>query len=187
MTLIRIKPLDPPVRELGWLVVGDNCTALQYAIVERAMKDIGIREKPLGSNRGVRIDRYAKSVGSPLGSWWCAIWVARVYADVGVLVPRAPGLTDNWLPYIDRIESGAKPQVGDAILYGIHKKGPVVPWGDSHHIGIVVDPPDRDQPLLLTIEGNRGYAGTTNNGVAVDIGPANRTDILGYFRPRLTE
>lgn len=41
--------------EAGWLVPAPspqaNCTALQYAIVIRAMKDVGILEVPLGSNR----------------------------------------------------------------------------------------------------------------------------------------
>ena len=37
---------------------------------------------------------------------------------------------------------------------------------------------------MLTIEGNRAFAGTSNDGVAVDIGPPNRKDILGYIHPR---
>ena len=38
--------------------------------------------------------------------------------------------------------------------------------------------------MTLTIEGNRSFAGTTsNNGVAVDIGPMLRKDILGYVSP----
>jgi len=49
--------------------------------------------------------------------------------------------------------------------------------GDAHHIGLRV----RLDPMILTIEGNRGFAGTTNNGVAVDLGPLNRKDVLGYF------
>ena len=39
--------------------------------------------------------------------------------------------------------------------------------------------------MLVTIEGNRSFAGTaSNNGIAVDIGPVTRKDILGYFHPR---
>jgi len=53
-------------------------------------------------------------------------------------------------------------------------------------MGIIVrvPEPERGQMLTLTIEGNRAYAGTTsNNGVAVDIGPMMRKDILGYVSP----
>ena len=37
--------------------------------------------------------------------------------------------------------------------------------------------------MVLTVEGNRGFAGTTNNGVACDIGPMQRKDVLGYISP----
>jgi hypothetical protein len=162
--------------DCGWLVPEQNCTPLQYAVCLRAMKDVGILEVPLGSNRGTRIDRYAKRGGSPVGSWWCALFVGAVFADAGALVPENYGLTDNWLPYIDN-----KPAIGAAVLYGLKKKGPVRADMDSHHIGIIV----RLDPMVLSVEGNRGFAGSTNNGVAVDLGPVLRSDILGYFHPRL--
>jgi hypothetical protein len=167
-------------REAGWLVPGTppagNCTQLQFAIVLRALKDVGIVEVPLGSNRGTRIDAMAKRAGSPLGSWWCAIWAGIVWADAGASVPRNFPGTDYWLDENLRPD----PVIGAAILYGLRKKGPIRTDMDAHHIGIVV----RLDPLMLTIEGNRGYAGTTNNGVAVDIGPVSRKDILGYVHPQ---
>lgn len=173
MALVTVKREDWP-REIGWLVPGENCTELGFRIALRAWKDIGIVEVPLGSNRGTRIDRYAQRAGSPLGSWWCAIWAGAVFADAGALVPKGYPLTDNWLPHITD-----KPVIGAAVLYGLRKRGPVRSDMDAHHIGIVV----RLDPLMLTVEGNRGYAGTTNNGVAVDIGPVTRKDILGYMHP----
>lgn len=153
-------------RTAGWLHEG-NSSALGRAIVIRAMADVGILEVPLASNRGTRIDAMAKRAGSPLGSWWCAIWAGAVFADCGALVPVGYPACDAWLPYLQR-----EPVIGAAVLYGVR--------GDAHHIGIVV----RLEPLVLTIEGNRGFAGTTNNGVAVDIGPMQRRDILGYVHPR---
>ena len=156
-------------------IAGHNCTPLQYAVVLRALKDVGILETPLGSNRGTRIDRMAKRAGSPLGSWWCAIWAGAVMADAGSLVPEGYAATDNWLPYCVK-----EPVIGAAVLYGLRKRGPVMPDMDAHHIGVVV----RLDPMVLTIEGNRGFAGSTNNGVAVDIGPMLRRDVLGYFHPR---
>lgn len=186
MTLVKLKPFDPPVRELGWLVPGDNCTALGYAICQRALKDVGILEVPFASNRGGRIDRMAKEGGYDLGSWWCAIFAGRVLIDCGSLVPNLYGATDQWLPYVERADKGAKPEPGDVVIYGLRKAGPVVSWGDGHHAGIVVRVPSKDQPLTLTIEGNRSLAGTaSNNGLAVDLGAMSRTDVLGYYRPRV--
>lgn len=173
-------------RMLGWLVPGDNCTQLGYQICERAMRDVGILEVPNASNRGTRIDAMAKRAGSPPGSWWCAIWAGIVWADCGAQVPRIFPATDEWIEHLLPGGANAQPQPGDVILYGLKKQGPRHPSMNAHHIGIVVRAREtaKGQKLLLTIEGNRGYAGTTNDGLAVDIGPVTRTDILGYVRPR---
>ncbi len=176
MPLIAM-PAEPWPREAGWLVPGENCTELGYRIVLRALKDVGIVESPLGSNRGVRIDRLTRRAGLEPPQWWCAIWAGAVFADAGAKVPGGYALTDTWLPYLTRT-----PAIGAAILYGVRRKGPVRPDMDAHHIGIVV----RLDPLMLTVEGNRGYAGATNNGVAVDIGPVVRRDILGYVHSAAT-
>lgn len=185
MALTTIPAVAWP-RTAGWLVVGDNCTDLGYKIVQRAFCDLGIVEVPNGSNRGTRLDAMNKRAGTPLGSWWCAIWCGLVWADCGALVPlNFPG-TDFWLPHLKDGREKAKPEPGDAIVYGLKKPGPVVAWGNAHHIGIVVRPPEPEmgQRFMLTIEGNRGFAGTTNDGNAVDIGPCIRSDILGYVSPR---
>ncbi len=183
MPLARIEPQAWP-RMTGWLVPGENCTPLGYRIVQRAFCDLGILEVPNGSNRGTRLDAMNKRAGTPLGSWWCAIWAGLVFADCGAMVPENFPGTDYWLPFVKPSQT---PAVGDAIIYGLKKPGPVVTWGDAHHIGIVVRlrEPGQGQNFLLTIEGNRGYAGTTNDGNAVDIGPCMRSDVLGYVSPRL--
>lgn len=165
-------------RDLGWLVPGENCTALGYRVCQRALRDLGILEVPRASNRGTRIDAMTRRAGLEPPVWWCAVWAGIVFADAGAQVPQGFPLTDEWLPHVTQ-----KPSVGAAILYGLKKAGPVVSWGNAHHIGIVVRLPEPGQPLMLSIEGNRGYAGTTNDGVAVDIGPVLRTDILGYVAP----
>lgn len=177
MTLLSL-PAERWPRDAGWLVPGENCTELGLRIVLRAMRDLGIVETPLGSNRGTRIDAMTARAGLKPPQWWCAIWAGAVFADAGAKVPKGYPLTDCWLPYVTGI-----PTPGAAVLYGLRKKGPVRADMDAHHIGIVA----RLEPLLLTIEGNRGYAGTTNDGVAVDIGPVLRKDILGYVHPVAAE
>lgn len=191
MGLIRMTP-QPVPRLAGWLVPGHNCTDIAYQLVNRAFLDVGILEVPNGSNRGTRIDAMAARLGFHFkpgqdGVYWCAIWAACVAADCGLMVPDGASLTDQWLPFVKAGKWDAVPEVGDFILYGLRRAGPVVNWGDSHHIGLIVraPEPESDQELMLTIEGNRAYAGTTsNNGVAVDIGPCMRKDILGYVSPK---
>jgi hypothetical protein len=173
--LVKRKPETWPA-DLGWLVPPPskeaNCTALQYAVAQRANKDVGILEVPPGSNRGTRIDRYLRRASVPESlissgrGWWCASQTGAVLIDCGIPVPEDYGSCDAWLPYLE-----AKPSPVCVVLYGVR--------GNAHHIGIIV----RQAPLVLTIEGNRAYAGTTNDGVACDIGPMLRKDILGYISP----
>lgn len=186
-TLHTIPALAWP-RELGWLVVGENCTELGFKICQRAMCDVGLLEIPNGSNRSTRIDAMTKRAGLNPPVWWCAVQVGAIFADCGSLIPTGYALTDNWLPFVVDGKWNAKPQPGDAVIYGLRRAGPVVNWGDAHHIGIIVRVPEKErgQLLTLTVEGNRGFAGTaTNNGIGTDIGPMVRGDILGYYRPRL--
>jgi hypothetical protein len=175
MRLIKPAPQVWPA-DLGWLVPPPskeaNCTALQYAVALRANKDVGILEVPLGSNRGTRIDRYLRRANVPESliqagkGWWCASQTGAVLLDCGVPVPADYGSCDTWIPFLEQ-----KPAPVCVVLYGVK--------GDAHHIGIIV----RLSPMVLTIEGNRSYAGTTNNGVACDMGPMQRKDILGYISP----
>lgn len=173
----------PWPRSSGWLVPGEeygapgaNCAWHEYLIVRRTERDDGILEQPWASNRGVRIDKMTVRAGSPLGSWWCGIEVGTVFRDCGMYVPQEYGAVDAWLPYLV-----STPRIGSAIIYGVR--------GDGHHIGIVTrigtGMPNAPADGILTREGNRSFAGTTsNNGVAVDQGPVQRRDILGYVRPR---
>lgn len=192
MPLMTIAPVVAP-RKFGWLVPGYNCTQLAFDLLMRADRDIGILEVPNGSNRGTRIDAMAARAGFPppkdpkaAGPYWCAIAAGCWAADVGLMVPKGFALTDEWLPYVKTGKWDAKPAPGDFVLYGLRRAGPVVSWGDAHHIGIVarVAEPALGQLITVTIEGNRSFAGTaSNNGVAVDIGPMTRRDILGYVAP----
>lgn len=165
-TLVK-RPAEAWPRVAGWLD-DSNSTPLERMIVERAMRDDGINEVPLGSNRGIRIDAMTKRAGLKPPVWWCAIWVGTVFIDCGCLVPADYPATNAWKQYLV-----STPRIGSAVLYGV--------GGVAHHIGIIA----RLSPLVLTVEGNRGYAGTTNNGQAVDLGPLKRSDIMGYIRPKV--
>lgn len=188
MPALTIRPAKPWPRAAGWLVPGEdvgtpgaNCTWLEYLIVRRSERDDGIMEVPWGSNRGTRIDAMATRAGSPLGSYWCGLWLGAVFADCGARVPSEYGATRAWQPFL-------KPsaRVGSAILYGAPT---------PHHIELVTRVEVQGMPhgawdphRLLTRGGNRGYGGSnTNNGVACSQAPMLRGDVLGFIRPQPVE
>lgn len=166
MTKLQTIPADAWPALGGW-VDPTVVSSKQIALLVRGMADIGTIETPLGSNRGVRIDRYVKRGGGKLGSYWCAFWVGAVYADCGLKVPPGYGACDAWLPWLDVARI---PQIGDLALYGPSA-------ADAQHIEMV----GRVSPELLTIGGNRGLlGGKTRNGVAVQMDKISRGDLLGY-------
>lgn len=171
MPLIKLTA-EPAPRVAGWLVPGENCTDLEYRVVCRAWPDIGILERPAGSNRGIRIDKMTRRTGLKPPVFWCAIWAGLVMADAGALVPQNFPDCDTWLPYLSPI-----PRNGSAVLYGKP--------GDARHIGIVTR---IEKDGIWTIEGNRGIPGEdksrTNNGEGVFHGKMFREDVLGYFHAR---
>jgi hypothetical protein len=179
MARLITLPQQPNPNPCGWLVSQGpdaNCTPLEHRAALRAFLDVGTLEVPLGSNRGIRIDNYARRGGLPVvkdpttkeGWWWCGLAMGAWLADAGSQVPQDYADCDAWVPFLV-----AEPRTVCAVVYGTRKGG----VASAHHIGLRV----RAAPMVLTIEGNRGFAGTTNNGVAVDIGPMVRTDVLGYF------
>ncbi len=179
---MRAFPREPWPSPFSW--VPKPMEQLGLAILERTRADLGILETPLGSNRGPEIERYLRRAHVPEGiilagkGWWCAAWAGCMWIDAGAAVPADFGNCDKWIPYLERCtakELATRAHPGDVVLYGLVKDGKL----DAHHIGIVW----RAEPLVLTVEGNRGFAGTTNNGIAVDIGPMVRTDVLGVVRP----
>lgn len=194
MTLIT-KPA-PPSTVLGDWMDAPHFTDVQRRIVRQALEDSNKHESPLGSNRSPYIDALTLWAGSPLGSYWCAIWTGAVFAAAGCKVPKLFPSCDRWLPYlVDPKTLAAHERIGCAILYG--KRGTLaiaagVPltdleasgW-DAQHIGIITNWLRDPYDLVLTTEGNRGYQGlpigTPNNGIAIDTAPLTRKDVLGLI------
>jgi len=173
-TIRKKLPPAPFPTIAGWLPSATPDAAAR--VVRRAIAYCGILEVPAASNRGVDIDRWLRWANVPESlitagkGWWCAAFVGGVLREEGLAAPLDYASTDAWIPYL---VPGHVAEAGDIVLFGVTKNG----RPDAHHIGIVA----RRSPLMLTVEGNRSYAGTSNNGVAVDIGPLVRTDVLGYI------
>ena len=171
LTKLAPAPWSPVPR---WLA-SPGLTALQRAIVMRAVADDGELERPLGSNRSPYIDEMTRWAGLKPPQYWCALWVAKVWTDAGAAVPVGFPSCDAWLPYLEPLDTLTRAErIGCAVLYGVPT--------DAKHIGIITRCED---DLTLTTEGNRGYANSgTNNGVCVDTAPLTRKDVLGVVRPR---
>jgi hypothetical protein len=79
-------------------------SALLAAALDTARSQIGVMEKPPGSNRGPQVDEYVKRVGlNPAGAFaWCAAFVYFCFDEAAVLLARANpvvktgGVLDHW-------------------------------------------------------------------------------------------
>lgn len=174
-----------------------DLTNLNHLRVRRAMElahhDIGVREKPRGSNRGAVIDRYCDIAGSPRGSFWCACAVTTWWKDAGLEVPplaptwwaqhkkppTGPGACDAWLWWgLITGRWSETPAPGAAVLYGVSKGGVL----DAQHIGLLLEH-DPDDGTLLAIEGNTTLSGFSRNGELVTLKAVDTDRLLGYVHP----
>src|ERR1044071_8460234 len=111
------KPPSPEPPYAVWLNP-QNSTDLQRKIVQRALRDDGILESPLGSNRSPYLDMLIRWAGLEPPQYWCAIWVGRMLADAGAQIPSGFPSCDAWLPYVVPLGSVSPPErVGAAVLY----------------------------------------------------------------------
>lgn len=192
------RPASPWPALARWLA-DSAFSNLQRAIIFRAKHDDGEQED-FGPNRSAYIDElvtwYGLDPNVPGGVYWCGIFVGRVWADAGAKIPVGFAACDRWLEHAVPIDSVTDVEKhGAAVLYGHRGQGALGrPWQemvadgwDAKHIGIIAKSSRRTQsPKMptLTIEGNRGYAGSaTNNGLAVDMAPMFRRDVLGIVLP----
>ena len=154
---------SPPGSTLG-AVAAPAQTGVQAAL-EFARRNIGVCEDPIGSNRGPEIDAWCQEFGSPLGSYWCALSVAKARKVGGLWIPsHDAGSCNEWVYQATRVGLTRKvPEPGAAVVY---TNGTTVSGGrydgqlDAVHIGIVL----RVEPVLLSIEGNTVISAFDRNG-----------------------
>ena len=145
-------------------------------VIEIAGDEVGVREQPLGSNSGPRVDDYVRAAGlDPAGAHpWCmcfAYWCFRETAKrLGgtSLVPQAASVHIAWekssaLPAPVRVVTAAQARANPLL---------VVPGmvffidtgGGKGHAGIVVK---NVNALLQTIEGNTTDVSGSREGIGV--------------------
>jgi len=159
-------PTVPVVTDAGPLLLVET---LRFAATQ-----IGVLEKPLGSNRGPEVDAYLKSAGAEPGSPWCAAFVyfcfQQAAAGLGVANPviRTASVLEHWnragaagIARLGNDECIADPALvkPGMIFIIIHPSG-------AGHCGLVESVTGT---LLTTIEGN-----TNENGSREGIGVFRR-------------
>ncbi|WP_210183351.1 peptidoglycan-binding protein [Methylobrevis pamukkalensis] len=148
-----------------------------------ARAQLGVREVPLGSNRGPMVDQYLLSTGVPPGHAWCMAFVywcyAQAAAELGLAnpMPRTAGVMRSWQLAKDsgsaRLLTAAqvKDNVADVepgmVFY-------ISTGGGLGHTGIVAD---IVAGRLVTVEGNTNDGGS-RDGIGVFMRSKRRIDSI---------
>lgn len=152
--------------------------------LDYALSKVGVCEDPPGSNRGADIDAWCKEFGSPLGSFWCALFVGHVRKHAGLWIPdRSVGSCDEWVYQARRAGKWTThPVPGAAVIYATtktHDSGRYAGLRDAQHIGLVL----RTSPSRMAIEGNTSLDGYSRNGEIVTLKPIAAPRVYGYVLP----
>lgn len=139
---------------------------LRDRALAKAVTQIGIREKPVGSNKGPEVEAYLRSTGLGGGFFWCmafVYWCFRESANGSANpFPKTAGCMDAWSKSRDfritKAEAKQKPSLvvpGSVFIldYG----------GGAGHTGFVLSAANG---ALRTVEGNTNNDGS-NNGIGV--------------------
>lgn len=150
-----------------------------------AQSQVGVMEKPIGSNRGKEVEKYQASVGIPPATFWCAAFVYFCFNEaaknLGVTNPvfKTGGCLDHWNNTKAK-KIKAKDGRDDPSLI---KPGHIfiIDHGGGHgHTGIVKRV---EGGRLITIEGNSNPNGSSN-GIGVfelDIRKVWNPSLKGYL------
>ena len=151
-------------------------TKLMAKALKIAVSQIGVREKPLGSNRGKEVEEYLKSVGLGGGNPWCMAFLyfcfeqAAKQAKVKNPLVKTGHVLTHWIeagrhntPRITNLQAINNPAlIQPGMIFIIDTGSP----GGAGHTGIV------EKVIggkLITIEGN-----TNDGGVREGIGVFRR-------------
>lgn len=150
-------------------------SALLDAVIAKAASQVGVRENPLGSNRGPEVDEYIRAAGldPSKGSFaWCAAFLCWVYreaaAEVGVPnpMPKTAGVLALWnksgekgLLRISRKLASQQPELIKPGMFFFLDTG-----GGTGHVGLVKSV---QGVMLRTIEGNTTDKSGSREGIGV--------------------
>lgn len=147
--------------------------ALGKLALKTATTQIGMTEKPLGSNWGVPVKNYLKSVGIDFPAAWCMAFVYWCFEQVSEKgknpLVKTGGVMKAWNT-ADAKNKVKDPEPGDIFIMDFGK--------GLGHTGIVEKV---DQTFIYTIEGNTNDSGS-REGIMVTRKQRPKTKIKGYLR-----
>ena len=140
------------------------------AAIPIALREVGVKEQPTGSNWGRRVSQYLRAAGINFPAPWCAAFVTWVLAGAGYKVTTpGPASVQSWVVWAQKHgKIVSRPFRGDIVCYDWNANN----WYD--HIGFVVRVLALRwrgkvfAGLVRTVEGNTS-AGNDSNGGQVQI------------------
>lgn len=141
----------------------------------KAISQIGQKEKPLGSNWGVPVQDYLKSVGITVPASWCAAFVYWCFenalneGEVNPLI-KTGGVLLHWTKADKKYRVVGDPKPGDVFIMDF--------GGGKGHTGIVESVTSSQ---INTIEGNANET-AGREGTEVRRKTRSRSKIKGYLR-----
>lgn len=128
---------------------------LNCQLLNNLESQVGIKEKPEGSNRGKMIDVYNKHVGNPIASPYCAAFVSYNLDSVGIINPHS-GYSPAYAQKKDIVwkNKGVQGEIkpGDVVTYYYSNLGRV------GHTGFYIR--NDVNGYIITIEANTGGSGS---------------------------
>jgi hypothetical protein len=91
----------------------------RHALIAIARKQVGVKEHPLGSNRGPEVDAYNRSAATDMGAPWCAAVKVWCHTEIG-LPCRGNAYSPSWFV---KAWVTLTPQPGDYALVYFPKMG----------------------------------------------------------------
>ncbi|BAQ62465.1 CHAP domain protein [Geminocystis sp. NIES-3708] len=153
--------VDGEVGPITWaaLFATQPSQDLGVASLMEAQRRVGVKERPLGSNKGPEVDEYLKRAGVPSPNPWCMAFVYYCVDEAAKKLGKPNPLTKtafcptlyNWAKEHGRLVS--KPEIGDIFLCIGTPQG-------HYHTGFVNGPVTNNH--FSTVEGNSNYDGSAN-------------------------
>jgi len=154
----------------GTIEKGTPVSEIGQRTIEIAMSQLGVKEDPIGSNRGVQIDTYLAPTGM-VGVPWCAAFASWTDREAGGTLPYSARVANLWHSSVLSGRSrdrSATPEPGWLAIFARAGQDPRI--GGDGHMGRVISSGERN---ITTIDGNH------NNEVMLVTRP--RSEVLGYI------
>jgi hypothetical protein len=151
--------------------------AINLRLVEHFRQYVGLRETPLGSNRGPLIDQFNRAAAVDLGSPWCASVTHYGHAQFGL--PARGAYSPSWFVK-SRVIPRDDAQPGDVGLIYFPSKGRY-----AHTIAAIESTRTRGSRVVefITLEGNTNAQGSREgDGFFRRIRPADTVVAVRWWR-----